>query len=158
MLGWLVHLYHFLFHLACLLSVTSNRWGKEERQYQISKPKQYREGKCLKTCTDSSLYSAGTPPSSPLEYFFHTALSSQIQFLITWQTFCWPSSLPLLSVLFNLCGQMLLVRRHIQLSKNSWCYIKHIGRCWKVLDVHHLPYNSVGSGTWNSQNKYKPSK
>lgn len=43
MLGWLVHLCHFLFHLACLLSVTSNTWGKEERQYQIGKSKQYRE-------------------------------------------------------------------------------------------------------------------
>lgn len=43
MLGWLVHLCRFLFHLVCLLSVTSNTWGKEERQYQIGKSKQYRE-------------------------------------------------------------------------------------------------------------------
>lgn len=41
MLGWLVHLCRFLFHIACLLSVISNRWGKEERQYQTGKLKEH---------------------------------------------------------------------------------------------------------------------
>lgn len=43
MLGWLVHLCCLPFHHALLLSVTSNKWGKEERQYQNGKSKQYRK-------------------------------------------------------------------------------------------------------------------
>lgn len=135
MLGWLVHLCHFLFHLACLLSVTSNRWGKEERQYQIGKSKQYTEIVSTRKPAQRSLC-AVLVLSPPI--FLHTSsiplFPLKFSSCNTDRLSTVPSSLPLRSALFshltgmNLCGQTLLVRRHKQSSRNSWCYIKHIGR------------------------------